>query len=220
MGDLPPGIFALVIAVLSASAGALLTWVVMYVVGEERPKSVRPPSEDGAAATDDLLRVARINGDPAIFVQGERRRHLRDIEDRETGQDTVWAIKAVLAFAEGWLPALQEKAVSSEAADRQSTPGAVGPSAPLHERDLFSTRRDRGALASEPLKLFEEIDSLIQRRLEERPELGKQGIRLTRDVHGRLLIYVGRQRYQSADEIPDDEVSVFIQETIRMWENQ
>jgi hypothetical protein len=73
---------------------------------------------------------------------------------------------------------------------------------------------------SDPLKLVEEIDTLIQRRLEDRPDLAKKGIRLTRDVHGHLLIYVGRQRYRSADEVPDDEVGAFIRETIRMWENQ
>jgi hypothetical protein len=209
----------LAIAVLSALAGALLTWLVTYLTGGAQDTvAPRSPREEGAP-TDDLLRVVRTKGDPAVFVQGKRVNHLRDIQDRDIGQQTVLAIKAVLAFAEGWLPALQEERGSPDATRQRSAADARPAPAPMPE-NLVIAERDRGASLSEPLKLVEEIDALIQRRLQERPDLAKHRLRLTRDVHGHPLIYVGQQRYRSADEIPDDEVRAFIQETIQIWENQ
>jgi hypothetical protein len=81
-------------------------------------------------------------------------------------------------------------------------------------------QRMGGPPSAEPLKLIEEINTLIQERLHERPDLARRGIRLTRDMDGRPLIYVGKQPYRSADEIPDDEVSAFIAETIHLWESR
>ncbi len=220
MGSLPPGVIVLAVAVLSASAGALLTWIVTRLTGSGRSETARRPPEEEGAATDNLLRVARTKGSPAIFVQGRRVGHLRDIKDRETGQETISAIKAVLAFAEGWLPALQERRDSSGSPERQPAAGALDVSPPLRPRPPIAAERARGASLSEPLRLIEEIDALVQKRLQGQPELAKYRIRLTRDVHGRPLIYVGQEHYRSADDVPDDEVRAFIQETIHIWENQ
>jgi hypothetical protein len=66
----------------------------------------------------------------------------------------------------------------------------------------------------------EEIDALVQERVRERPDLADQGIRLTHGIDGRILIYVGQQRYRSADDIPDDDVKALIHDAIRVWESQ
>lgn len=219
MEGLPPGILILMVAALSAFAGALLTWIVVYVSGRGSRKTGQHTSQDEEAPTDDLLRVVRTKSDPAIFVQGRRLHHLREIEDRETGQETVAAIKAVLAFAEGWLPTLQEKQAPSGSANGRAAMGGLGASR-LQRSNLVTPKRAHGTSSSESLKLVEEIDALIQKRLEDRPDLARRGVRLTRDVHGHPLIYVGQERYRSAGEIPDDEVSAFVRETIQVWENQ
>ncbi len=67
---------------------------------------------------------------------------------------------------------------------------------------------------------METIDAFLQERLQERPNLAKRGIRLTRDVKGHILVYVGQERYRSLDQIPAAEVRAFIRETIRLWETQ
>jgi hypothetical protein len=66
----------------------------------------------------------------------------------------------------------------------------------------------------------EEIDALVQGRLRARPDLAWRGIRLTPDIDGTLLIYVGQQRYRSAGEIPDEDVRGFISDAIQAWESQ
>jgi LPS sulfotransferase NodH len=136
------------------------------------------------------------------------------------GRETVAAIRAVLAFAEGWLSTLQEQpgayrstsrsSVVSEAKSSQQMPGT---------RQIISGSTSESSLLG-PLRLVEEIDALVQERVRERPDLADQGIRLTHDIDGRILIYVGQQRYRSADDIPDDDVKALIHDAIRVWESQ
>lgn len=221
MEGLPPGVLILIVAALSAAVGALLTWLITYI-GRERGPAPRHHPEDEEPATDDLLRVVRTKGGPSVVVQGKRLRHLREIKDRDVGQETVLAVEAVLKFAEGWLPALQREKRPFTSAKTQSAAGVTASPPPIHQGSPLAGQRAvaGGTASAEPLRLVEEINGLIQERLQERPDLARRGIRLTRDMDGRPLIYVDKHAYHSADEIPDPEVSVFIRETIQIWENQ
>jgi hypothetical protein len=222
MGRLPLGVFVLIIALLSASAGALLTWVAAYAFRGGEDKTTREPSEKSSppSETGELLRVSRTKEDLAVFVQGKPLRHLREITDPEVGRETVAAIRAVLAFAEGWLPTLQEQqgayrptsrsSVVSEATSSHQTPGTT--------QTTYGSPSESSLL--EPLRLVEEIDALVQERLRGRPDLAAQGIRLTHDIDGSILIYVGQQSYRSADDIPDDDVRGLIRDAIRAWESR
>ena len=226
MGSLPPGVFLLMVAVLSALAGGLLTWIIVYATGSGRGGAPRGPRlrqdqpETETSTSADLLRVVQTESGPSIFVQGERQHHLRDIEDRETGQETIAAVRAVLAFAEDWLPPLLERLAAAEGATGRPTRDTREVSRQLPSRGPAPVSRADSTSTSRPLQLVDEIDDLLQKRLLERPDLAKRGIRLTRDIEGRPLIYVGTQPYRSADEIPDDDARAFIQETIHVWEKQ
>jgi hypothetical protein len=222
MGRLPPSVFVLVIALLSAAAGALLTWVLGYAItGRERRGAREPSQRDPTPAeTGEVLRVSRTRQGLAVFVQGKPLRHLREITDPEVGREAVAAIKAVLAFAEGWLPRLQggQKTLRAE-----SGPSVVGDGRPSHHGPV-STEATSGTASESaflgPLNLVEEIDALVQERLRARPDLSDLGVRLTCDIDGSILIYVGRQRYHSAAEIPHDDVRRLIRDAIRAWESQ
>jgi len=219
MEGLPPGALILMVAALSASAGALLTWLITHI-GRARDSAPRDTSQQQETSASDLLRVVRTKGKPSIIVQGKRLRHLREIKDRDTGQETILAVKAVLAFAEGWLPALGEERRALSSADAPPTTGITATPRSIHQTVRMSEQQAGESSSAEPLKLVEEINALIQKRLHERPDLAKQGIQLTRDIDGRPLIYVGKQPYHSAEEIPDDQVRVFIRETIQIWESR
>jgi len=219
MAGLPPIVLIIAVAALSALAGAVLTWLVIYLTrdrGPNKPPSKSTTSNDSSA---DMLRVVASKSGPTVLIRGERRQHLRDIRDRETGEEAVAAVKAVLAFAEGWLPALRAHRQISQP-DEVSSPGSTTRS--THPRPESVVRSSPGASGSppDPLRLVEEIDALLQSRLAQHPQFAQEGIRLTRDVNGRLLIYIGRDRYRSPAEIPDGEIATFIRETIRIWERQ
>ena len=217
MGSLPPAALIIVVAALSSLAGAILTWLIIYLTRDHGPER-QGTNSAGAHATDvDLLRVVASKSGPTVVIRGEQRQHLRDIRDRETGEEAVTAVKAVLAFAEGWLPALQEEGDPPDVSGTPSRGHVRGAGHPRQQHGPTTGAVGPGS-AADPLRLVEEIDRLLQRRLEGHPEFAEEGIRLTRDVKGRLLIYVGQDRYRSAGEIPDDDVARFIRETIQIWE--
>lgn len=218
MDGLPPAVLVLIVAALSASAGALLTLLIVSLTGDEQREDAREATHEAGTPTDDLLRVVRTESGAEVFVRGRRVRRLQEIEDRETGQQTIAAVKAVLAFAEAWLPALEARPPATGSPPDTAAAQRVDLTPPGDQGSQASTRAEPGGSDGEPLNLVQAIDSLIQKRLQERPDLAELRIRLTRDLQGRPLFYVGRERYRSANEIPHAEISTFIQETIRMWE--
>ena len=214
MVGLPPAALIIIVAALSALAGGVLTWLVIYLTRDRTPGSAA--NHDAPSA--DLLRVVASKTGPTVLIQGERRRHLREIQDRETGKRAVAAVKAVLAFAEGWLPALDGRADASAAALRRPRTRDTAPTSPQSRRAAPTSPVTDGS--ADPLRLVEEIDALLQNRLAEQSELAKREIRLARDVNGRVVIYVGQDRFHSAEEIPDKKIGAFIRETIHIWEHQ
>lgn len=236
MGTLGPEFFLLVVAVVSALAGALITWLIGYVNREQQrhpPPSTAAQAEPGdytPADARELLRVSRTKKGLAVFVQGQRYRHLREVADSQVGRETIEALKATLAFSEGWLPTPQR--APSHPAPEESTVDQETFLDQLRQSDLFpsggSPRSGRDAgpygtmsepLQPGPLPLVEEIDDLVQQRLRERPELAGQPVRLTSGAGGGLRIYVGLQSFDSVDEIPNPQVRALIRDAIREWES-
>lgn len=224
MGALPPEILILVVAVFSAFAGALLTWILTSIGGGEKTDEPLTLAEQPPAAPDEeaLLRVSRIEGGLAIFVRGQRYRRLLDIADPQTGREAAEAIKVVLTFAEGWLPALQGQKPPRPTPQEPSRRESAEDEAAFLEQLRRSTSVPSSARPSgaQSLMLVEEIDALLQERLQRRPDLAERRIRIANDIDGSILIYVGQQRYRSSDDIRDAEVRGFIQETIREWESR
>ncbi len=238
MDTLPPEIFILTVAVASAFIGGLLVWIVGILTGGSKgqrqrrqpPPAARQAGPEASASADEqeLLLVSRAKKDkPDIFVQGQRYRHLREITDPQMGRDTVEALKAVLAFAEGWLPSPQQSPLQPAS----SKPNVDGEAflAQLRQSDLFpasrptrppsrSRTRISSTLQKPLLTPAEAIDELVQQRLQERPELAKRGIRLTIGGDGSLCIHVGLQTFGAVNDVTDAEVRTLIQDVIHEWE--
>jgi len=112
MGELPLAVYVILALASFAIAGGLLVWIVGYVRGrgKESHGGREKPAVAPSAGEQELLRVSRVKkGNLVVFVQGRRYRHLREITDLQVGHETIEALKAVLAFAEGWLPSVQQQ---------------------------------------------------------------------------------------------------------------
>jgi hypothetical protein len=222
MGTLPPEFFLLVVAIISAIFGGLLIWLVGYISGD-KPSHQSPtaatPAEPGIAPTDEqeLLRVSRTKKGVIVFVQGQRCRHLREVANSQIGRETIEALKAVLAFAEGWLPTPQQSLPSL--APEKPAGDPKGFLDQLRQRAKFSPENASESSQSGSLLMVKEIDDLVQQRLRERPELAAQRVRLISGKDGNLHIYVGQQTFNSVDDISDPQVQALIQDAIREWEN-
>jgi hypothetical protein len=222
MGTLPPEFFLLVVAIISAIFGGLLIWLVGYISGDKpsrQPPTAAASAEPEIAPTNEqeLLRVSRTKKGVVVFVQGQRCRHLREVANSQIGRETIEALKAVLAFAEGWLPTPQQSppspALEKPAADPE------GFLDQLRQRAKFSPENASESSQPGSLLMVKEIDDLVQQRLRERPELAKQRVRLISGKDGNLYIYVGQQTFSSVDDISDPQVQTLIQDAIREWES-
>lgn len=241
MDTLPPELIVLVISCLVV--GGILVWVFFYFsgrgIGKQRPRKPStstqgpagaPTSTEPSAGPDEqeLLCVSRTKkGKLAVFVQGQRCRRLDEVTDLQVRQETVEALKAILAFAEGWLPS-QPQAQSSAtlptideeaflAQLRQSNPFILGKG----PSSLELPKRPTTSPATKPLKPpADEINELIQQRLKKWPNLFDQKVSLSTNPDGSMRIHVGLRTFKSVDDIPDSRVRALIQDVIREWESK
>jgi hypothetical protein len=197
------------------------------------PSADEPAGESAQApppADQALLCVRRTErGELAVFVQGQQYYHLRGIKDAQVAQETLEVVKCVTAFAEGWSPAAEqaraEPSPPEPAADEESFLDQ------LRQTDLFSLetgtsssglfgRRNKRKLSSQPQSLVtpaDQINDLVQQRLDEQPVKAYQDIKITTGDDGGLCFHVGGRTYAQVDQIPDPEVKTLIQDAIQVW---
>lgn len=235
MDGLTPESLILIVAVGSALVGGLLTWIISYASGGKQHhyqptvRAAQDRTEVSASVSEqELLSVSRTKrGKPAIFIQGQRYRHMREIADPQVVRETVEALKAVLAFAEDWLPSTSQR--STQPSSAMSTVDQQTLLQKLHQAPPSSsitppglpggpTLRTPGRLL-DPLTFVDEIDSLVQQRLSEQPNLAGRFIRLTSGKAGGLRIYVDRQIFDAVSDITDPQVRALIQDAIHEWED-
>ena len=238
MDALPPEFFIFVVVVISALAGGLLTWIVGYIRGGQRgkrqhrrlPLATIPgePGDPALAGEQELLRVSRTKkGKLAVFVQGQHYHRLLEITEPQVGRETIAALKAVLTFAEGWLPSTLQS--PSQPSPRRSTADEEAFLEQLRQGDLFSLDKPSGLRGrpkrrTSPQRLeqllppADEINDMVQQRLREQPELVKHSIRLTTGEDKGLCIHIGLQTFDAVNDIPDLQVRTLIQDAIREWE--
>ncbi len=233
MGSLPPETFIVFALAAFVVAGVLLFWAVRYInkgnrgSAEPDENTLSAPNETSANVTSstaageqELLRVSRTKkGELVIVVQGHRYRYLREIKDPQIGHDTVAAIKSVMAFAENWLPAAQPPPPSTQVEGREPVVDEKTFLEKLSQINLFAPGRPAAASLPQPLIPVDTINALVQKRLNKRPDLATQSVRLATGAGGSLRIYVGLQTFEAVADIPDPEIRSLIQNAIHEWEN-
>ncbi|MBN1449493.1 MAG: hypothetical protein JW963_00610 [Anaerolineales bacterium] len=70
-----------------------------------------------------------------------------------------------------------------------------------------------------PESIVAQIDSVLQVRLVSTPLAGK-GIRLQESPEGGVLVWVGINKYESIDDVPDEQIKAAIRAAITEWENK
>lgn len=220
MNGLPQGLLILAIGIISALGGGLLVWIAGYVSGGSKddrrqhrrsPAAAAPgePEASAPAGEQELLCVSRTEkGDMVVFVQDQRYRRLSEVKDPQVRSETIAALKAVLTFAEGWLPTTAPK------------PPQPVPTTPVVEQAAFLAELRQQAPSHKPESrtFVDEINGLVQQRLRERPDLAEHRIRLTTGKDGSLRIHVGQQTFDAVGDVSDLEVRALIQDAISEWD--
>ncbi|MFL7872007.1 MAG: hypothetical protein AB8I58_24470 [Anaerolineales bacterium] len=73
--------------------------------------------------------------------------------------------------------------------------------------------------AAPPESIVAQIDSVLQARLVNTP-LAEKGIRLQESPEGGVLVWVGINKYEAIDDVPDEQIKATIRAAITEWENK
>jgi hypothetical protein len=64
-----------------------------------------------------------------------------------------------------------------------------------------------------------QINEILQTHLAGTP-LANQGIRLQEALHGGVLVYIGLEKYEGIDAVPNPEIKDLIRQSVAEWEKQ
>jgi hypothetical protein len=78
-------------------------------------------------------------------------------------------------------------------------------------------KEEKNTLAS--LSIVQQIDTVLQARLVGTP-LAKQGIRLQESIQGGVEVYVGMEKFNTVDDVPDETIKAAIRAAIGEWEKK
>ena len=108
-------------------------------------------------------------------------------------------------------PTAQPTPPSSPAPAQKQVP-APKPAAPVPDDE-----DDKGKSA--PQSIVAQIDAVLQARLAGTP-LADRGIRLQESIDGGVLVWVGVNKFEGVDDVPDDEIKAVIRGAITQWEDK
>jgi hypothetical protein len=69
------------------------------------------------------------------------------------------------------------------------------------------------------LSIVQQIDTVLQERMIN-TALAKRGIRLQESIQGGAEVYVGLQKFDSVDDVPDEVIKTAIRAAIAEWEKK
>jgi hypothetical protein len=70
-----------------------------------------------------------------------------------------------------------------------------------------------------PQSIVEQIDAILHAQLAGTP-LMEKGIRLQESPEGGVIVWVGINKYQGLEDVPDDQIKAVIRAAISAWENK
>jgi hypothetical protein len=133
---------------------------------------------------------------------------------------------AVLTQIRPWLEAQAPAAAPPPAQPRpasspQSAPpaGEMSPTPPKPPSKPAAppAPKNEEESATEPQSIVAQIDSILQMQLVGTP-LEERGVRLLESPEGGVVVWVGLEKYEGIDDVPDDQIKSVIRKAINAWE--
>lgn len=73
--------------------------------------------------------------------------------------------------------------------------------------------------AAAPQSIVEQIDTILQSQIVGTP-LIERGIRLQESSEGGVIVWVGMEKFEGVNEVPDEQIQAAIRAAISVWENK
>lgn len=167
------------------------------------------------AAVDDpgLLRLKNKNGAPSLEMDGVI------LNAKNISPEQKKRLIELVTVMRPWVEGGQiSAAIPQPAAAPPTPPMPVSPkeAAPRPGQPLKKPEPDKQILS---LSIVQQIDTVLQERLLNTP-LEKSGIRLQESPQGGVEVYVGLQKFETIDEVPDETIKKIIRAAIAEWEEK
>jgi hypothetical protein len=82
-----------------------------------------------------------------------------------------------------------------------------------------SGKKKKAEPEAAPTSIVGQINVILQERIAN-TSLAERGVSLMESPAGGVNVYVGVQRYEGIDEVPDEEIKAAIRAAITEWENR
>ena len=97
-------------------------------------------------------------------------------------------------------------------------PAPVSTPSPL-PKPAFSPTKAKDELIAAPQSIVEQIDMVLQSQMAGTP-LMERGIRLQESPEGGVIVWVGMEKFESVNEVPDEQIQAAIRAAIGVWEDK
>jgi len=207
------------------------------IAEEEQEKKEQPAPPPVKVDDPGLLRIKNENGTMTLDLDGQRVQATALTPDQR--KRLIEMLNIMRPWLEGKpasvpnptnLPPSKPSFVSPQDASitdtRQRTPSPViapppqSASQPISSRPLQDpTSKKKDEPESVPTSIVGQINMVLQKSIANTP-LASRGISLMESTTGGVNVYIGVQRYEGVDDVPDEEVKSAIRAAIAEWENK
>ncbi len=183
----------------------------------ERGFAAANPSHDDPG----LLRLKKVNGRHTLELDGALVTGELTLEMRKRLVELITVFRL-------WLEPGPASPASSHPISPVQTPPMPDPVRKAVSRPMQSSSTQPAVSQSKKaesdknmasLSIVQQIDTVLQEKLLNSP-LGGRGIRLQDSLKGGVEVYVGSQKFETVDDVPDAEIKTAIRSAIAEWEKK
>lgn len=188
--------------------------------------AAKPPevSDKPASIVDDpgLLRIKNESGNLTLDLDGTRVNPVA-----LTGEQRKRLIE-MLNVIRPWLegkPAVFPSPAPSTPPQPKPSPAPTQTASPAPQpaikapRSLSKSNSDKDEPVAPPTSIVGQINLILQEQIKNTP-LEARGLSMMESPSGGVSVYVGVNRYEGVDEVPDDEIKAVIRAAITEWEKK
>jgi hypothetical protein len=195
------------------------------IAEEEQEKKENPAPPPIKVDDPGLLRIKNESGTMTLDLDGQR------VRPTSLSADQRKRLIEMLNIMRPWLegkpasvptptaPPHPKPAPATET--RQSAPAPIiaPPPQPASRPTPSTPIKATDEPESAPKSIVGQINMVLQKRMANTPRASR-GVSLMESVTGCVNVYIGVQRYEGIDDVPDEEIKAAIREAISEWENK
>ena len=190
------------------------------IVEEAQEKMEQPMPTPVITKVDDpgLLRLKNEDGVMTLDLDGNR------MDSTSLNAEQRKRLIELLNIMRPWLDGKPVSASSPTSAPPTKLNEVPAPPAPVKQTtsttptQAVSTKKKNDEVEAAPASIVGQINTILQKRIVNTPLVSK-GVSLMESVTGGVNVYVGVQRYETIDDVPDEEIRAAIRAAITEWEN-